>query len=365
MNSVIIVETPLQLLNAIEASFSLNLSNITLVIVTSPPFPKEVFSPILAFAKWKQIEFLYVVHNYSPLKLSFLGRAVSEQLNEYVKECRQAAKRRRFDRLAKRLVNVDTLVLGSYLSGYMRHLANKLRPRKLYLVDDGTDTLRVSNLRREQAVPEGIQQLPYWRKLKNLIRTSFVDWDTRQADSATFFTSYKLTLIPEDTLIRNDHSFLKSMLNHSGVLSEVYFLGQPLVEDGYLQREDYLAYISRISQYYRSRTLIYVTHKRESQQMIDAVRNMGLQVRTFNLPIELQILQGGIPSELASFFCSALDNCFLIFGDNLSIKAFRIQPKHLNPGCEFVQDIYDHFSRNVGPNFNIVPLQGNTAGPWD
>jgi hypothetical protein len=99
--------------------------------------------------------------------------------------------------------------------------------------------------------------------------------------------------------------------------------------------------------------------------MIDAVRKMGLQVRTFNLPIEVQILQGGIPSELASFFCSALDNCFLIFGDNLNIKAFRIQQKHLNPGCEFVQDIYDHFSRNVGPNFNIVHLQGNMTGPWD
>ena len=67
--------------------------------------------------------------------------------------------------------------------------------------------------------------------------------------------------------------------------------------------------------------------------MIDAIRKMGVPVISFRLPIEVQLLQDGIPSELASFFCSALDNCQMIFGDKLSIKAFRIQQGKFFAGC--------------------------------
>ena len=356
MSSVVIVETPLQMLNAIEASFSLNLGNTILVIITSPPFPEEVFRPLLAFTKWHRIIFFHLIHHAPVFNSSILGKTISERLNEYLKECRQLAKRRKFDNLIKPMANVENLVIGNYLSGYMRHCANRLRPRHLYLIDDGTDTLRVAKLRTEQEVHDDEGQLSCFRKFKNIIRASFVDWDIRQASSLTFFTSYNLGLKPGDRLVRNEYSFFRSMLKQSELRNEVYFLGQPLAEDGYLYKEEYLSYISKIAQYYGGRKLIYVTHKRESSQMIDAIRKMGLPVTSFRLPIEVQLLQDGMPSELASFFCSALDNCRMIFGDKLSIKAFRIEQGKFFAGCEFVQDIYDYISKNVGPNFEIVYL---------
>ncbi len=158
MSSVVIVETPLQMLNAIEASFSLNLGDTILVIITSPPFPEEVFRPLLAFTKWNRIIFFHLIHHAPAVNLSILGKTTSERLNEYLKECRQLAKRRKLESLIKTLANVENLVIGNYLSGYMRHFANRLRPRHLYLVDDGTDTLRVAKLRTEQEVPFSMKE---------------------------------------------------------------------------------------------------------------------------------------------------------------------------------------------------------------
>ena len=125
------------------------------------------------------------------------------------------------------MANVENLVIGNYLSGYMRHFANRLRPRHLYLVDDGTDTPRVARLRTEQEVPVDEGQLSCFRKFKNIIRASFIDWDMRQANSVTFFTSYNLGLKPEDRLVRNEYVFFRSMLKQSALRNEVYFLDSP------------------------------------------------------------------------------------------------------------------------------------------
>ena len=246
MKSVFVVATPLQMLNAIEANHSLGLRGITLVIILSEPFPKHVFYPLLSFADWERIIYMSVSHRYDPIDLSFAGEAFSNGINEYLKELKQFSRRQKFESLVRSLGHVDSLVLGNYLEGFMRHLGNAVNPRRLYLIDDGTDILRINEMRSDLRSSPVESHPTLARKFKNLIMNRFVNWNNRQADSVTFFSSYDLLVRDGDILIKNNYEFFRSRMTNCSPSDEVYFLGQPLVEDGYLSQERYNAYLKKI-----------------------------------------------------------------------------------------------------------------------
>ena len=357
MRTIFVVETPLQMLNAIEAKHALDLGECWLVVILSDPFPEKVFLPLLAFADWKGVEYLHVTHRFNPVNLDWLGRSVSERLNEYVKESRQLIKHLRFDRLAARWGDVDNVVLGNLFAGYMQHLANRVRSDRVYLVDDGTDTLRVNTLRQRNpaAVPAPAHVSPL-RRAKDRFRRAFLDWDTSPVDSVTFFTSYNLETRPEDRSIKNDYGFWRSRLENAPRRDAVYFLGQPLVEDGYLGPDTYLDALADVVAFYAGENFVYLTHRRESQANVEAIKARGISVGSFELPIELQMLTDGIPKELASFFSTALDNGRIIFGSAMPVTAFRIPRGKFIPGHEFVDDIYDYFNASSGTHFRVLAL---------
>lgn len=355
MNNVAVVKTPLQLLNAIEAKYFLGLNNVLLVVIISEPFPEMVFRPLLRFAEWRKVEYLSGTHVFGKCDVKCLGDAVSSRVNEYIKEFNQLMTRQRFDFLFWQVGRVDNLILGGYLANYMRHIAQIIGPRKLYLVDDGTDTLRVNSLRHEKAVSGEKRSLSFLRKVKNRFREVYVDWNSRQAESVVFFSSYDIALINKDSLIKNDYSFFRSKINQSDIRNEIYFLGQPLVEDGYVSMQTYHESLKKIKDIYFDYNFLYIPHKRECKCNVDKIKKIGFNVKTFLVPIEIQFLNE-MPFEVSSFFCSALDNCRIIFGEKLRIKAFKINPSKLYTGCEFVEEIYDYFGRYVGKNFEIIFL---------
>lgn len=356
MRSVFIVETPLQLLNAIEAKHSLDLGECFLILILSDPFPEQVFRPLLNLADWKNVDCIWLSHRFDPINLQWLGKPLSHRLNEYVKESKQLVKRLKFDKLSSNCAEIDNLVLGNLLQGYMQHLANLIKARRVYLLDDGTDTLRVNASRKRIEPDPTFVPGSLLRRAKNCIRRVLLDWDVREIRSVTFFTSYDLDLSPKDSYIRNNYTFWRERLKTSATKDVVYFLGQPLVEDGYLAQENYLAALTKIVKHYAGQNILYLTHRREAEANVEAIRGMGFRVGRFDLPIEVQMLNEEMPSELSSFFSSALDNSRIIFGANVKVTAFRIDQKCFLPGCEFVEEIYEYFRTHSEPAFRVINL---------
>mgnify|MGYP001604586890 FL=1 len=357
IRSVFIVETPLQMLNAIEAKHSLDLGECVLILILSDPFPEQVFRPLLALADWENVECIWLSHGFRPIDLRWLGKSLSHQLNEYLKESKQLIKHLKFDKLSTRLGSIDNLVLGNFLQGYMQHFANRVNAKQIYLLDDGTDTLRVNARRRSQELGSAaVVRGSLLRRVKNRLRRAHLDWDVREVNSVTFFTSYDLDLSPRDNCVRNSYAFLRQRLKTKRAYDGVYFLGQPLVEDGYLAQENYLAALTKIVKYYAGQNILYLTHRREAKANVEAIREMGICVGRFDLPIEVQMLNEGMPSELSSFFSSALDNSRVIFGRNIKVTAFRIDQSHFYPGLEFLDETYDYLHAYSGPDFRVISL---------
>jgi hypothetical protein len=259
------------------------------------------------------------------------------------------------------LGEIDNLFLGNLLQGHMQHIANRAKAKHIYLLDDGTDTLRVHALRNGPESDPAICELSLLRRAKNLVRKALIDWDVRRIDSVTFFTSYELIVRPEDRFVRNSYAYWRKRQKNVPRREVVYFVGQPLVEDGYLTPAAYLDALARIIAHYRGRQLLYLTHRREAKANVAAIRAMGIAVTNFELPIEVEMLLGSMPRELSSFFSSALDNSRIMFGGNLKVTAFRINRGRFNPGHEFVDAIYDYLGAHSGPDFNVVDLYQTTA----
>lgn len=365
MPSVFVVETPLQMVNATEAKHCLGLGDCCLVIMLSEPFPKRAFQPLLSFGGWKSIRYISVSHRYKPLNLKWLGASAADAINEYIKESKQLLKRFAFDRLARRLGKADNLVVGNLFAQYIQHLANRVHAQRIYLLDDGTDTLRVNSLRKNSAHHVVPNRVSFIRWIKDHVRTAFIDWDIRQKESVTFFSSYELDVKPGDDYIRNTYAFWRQRSKEAVRRDAVFFLGQPLVEDGYLSTNAYVNLLTEVIKFYQGKSVVYLTHRRETKAKLEALKAIGLTVDSFDLPIEVHMLTKELPEELASFFSSALDNSRIIFGDRLSVTAFRIGEHLFKPGHEFVAEIYHYLGTQSGPNFRVWDLQPSASDAWD
>jgi hypothetical protein len=353
------------MINAIEARHSLDLGECFLVVLLSAPFPEQVFRPLLPLAAWENVEYIWLSHQFHPIDLRWLGKSLSHQLNEYIKESKQLVKHIKFDKLSTRFGSIDNLVLGNLFQGYMQHLANRVKAKRIYLLDDGTDTLRVNEGRRsEKPGSSAVVRGSLLRKAKNHLRRTYLDWDIKVINSVTFFTSFDLDLDMRDCCVKNEYAYLRQRCKVTPVNGGVYFLGEPLVEDGYLSQDIYLDALTKIVKFYAGKKFLYVPHWREAKANIKFIRAMNIDIKRFALPIEVQMATEHMPEELASFFSSALDNSRIIFGTNVKVTAFQIDRKCFLPGCEFVEEVYEYFRSHSGPHFRIMNLWEIVGSSW-
>src|SRR2546430_696208 len=78
------------------------------------------------------------------------------------------------------------------------------------------------------------------------LRRALVDWDASVAAHVVFYSSYELSARPGDQLIRHGFERIRKLMGDSQRTDEVYVLGQPLVQDTYLDDETYLSYLGQI-----------------------------------------------------------------------------------------------------------------------
>lgn len=355
--NIYIVETRLQLVNATEAKHKFESIYNVLIIFYSKMSPIEAFQPLLVNENWTKIIYFQISDRVYRPGMTTSSSTLFGVIQEYFNTLKQFKRRRRLDAMLDALPNADALFLGNYLIPYMRHSATRLKYRKLVALDDGTDTLRINDLRKRNCFGENFRErVPIWKSIKSYIRKEYIDWTLFDEHELCFFSTYDLEVKKSDSLITNNYEHLRRRLNNQRVVNEVYFLGEPLCEDGYISDIVYSKYLTRIQQYFAGQKFIYVPHPRESNDKVTNISaKHGFPVRRFNVPIEIQLILGEQqPIVLASFFSTALDNCRLIFGQRLAIKAFYIDRQDLNVGYDFIYDIYDYLDSKITYNFDVL-----------
>ncbi len=352
--NVFIIETPHQLLNAIEATHSLKLSDNYLIIITSDSYSKDTYSPLIQAESWKTVH--YVSQEITCKNAIHRGLKYHkwQRVRGYLHQYELRAFRKRLDAIACSLGNAQNICLGNYWIAYMRHFANVLQHQRLYLLDDGTQTLQINDRR---ARGSSFEQYTNLQRLKlNLIKT-LIGINDQQATSVTFFTTYDLETKGEDQVIKHDYSYLRSLAGAVPSSEEVFFLGSELREEG-ITLECYLDYFKKVLRYFEGEKIVYVMHQRESSEQIAYIKEtLGVRVTHFGIPIEYQLtLRQTRPKILASFCSSALENCRVIFGDTLQIKSFYINPEDCRFNPDLIRDIYAYYESKNSYAFEVVRL---------
>lgn len=365
--NVYVIDTKYQLLNAIEATYALGLRNNHLFVVTHKSFKRADATPLIPLITWAQVRFIEMDVTSYAWDSTVFGRRIDSFLRTWYGRALHFQRMRRVSKAIKSVNNVNCLFLGHYwveYKFYMRHFANSIKHRTLYLIDDGTDTIDINERRKLAVAEDGITLLAPTGKLSSSnpiiqrIRHRYWDWNVAEAARLTFFTTYDLDIIKADKLIRNEYRFLRHLAVSASRTEEVYFLGQCMVGDAYMSEALYVRYLLAVKAYYSSEKVIYISHPRESAAMLARIReSVGFEVRRFNFPIEYELTaRGPIPRVVASFFSSALESCFHILGTEIKIVGFYVYPEHLLRMRSEVEGTYAYLEKRVGPNFDIIKL---------
>ncbi|HRE64692.1 MAG TPA: hypothetical protein PKU77_12955 [Ferruginibacter sp.] len=373
--NVFIIAAPYQVLSAIEAIQYFNCKNNILIILYIGLFSKKSFYKVIDKKYWDSIRFSNFFYYFSKYDFSKnRPKNISERLIELYLTFDQLRKRKFIDNLCKSIGFVENLFLGNYLIDYdlhMRHIANHVQYKSLFLIDVGTDTLRINRQRinenltissRSQKNFTHVEKKYTYLEsfsivaIKNKITSSLVEWDKNGVDKLTYFTCYPLRVNGKDQIVNNSYTYSKSLIKKLSRSQDIFFLGQPLVDQGYLNLESLIIYIKNIKNYFNGSSLIYVPHPRESKKYVKVIQNdIGIKIKKNIAPFEYEIVFGNSqPKCIAAFFTSALETCAAIFGDTIELLSFQLPQDCLLKDKDTIKKIYENFNSNN--NIKVIAL---------
>ena len=363
--NVFVVDTPHQLLNAIEAIHSLQLTNNHLLVVRAKDADQGRFMPLIKTSDWVTVSFPSPFIDSRGWVQKFFGTVANRWYCRYLHFQRMKT----LAKLAARFRHVEKLFLGHYFpkeKPFMRHLANTITYNTLYLLDDGTDTIEINKRRHriEGNVPEAsietsISRTSVWKTILTHLRARYWNWYLAEAPCVTFFTVYDLDVRKGDLLIKNDYSYLRSVvpLQRIYITDTVIFLGQ-CIDDGYLEMNAHLDFLSKVREYFAEEKFIYVAHPRESASCLNRVtENLQCEIWPSSSVIEHDLFSRGIkPKAVAGFVSSALITLAYLMDPDVEIVCFEIGPEHWLGWREDAVGVYNYLKTKAQQRVAIIPL---------
>jgi hypothetical protein len=350
--NVFLVETPHQLLNAMEAKSYFRLVDNNLIVIIKEEYSKDSYARLVAPNEWKSVFYVPVKGDPESGFLRNLRDHRIDRIRGYYRTYELYLLRKALDRLSASMGKVERIFVGNYWMEYMRHFANVTSHKELCLLDDGTGTLLINKMRRERWFQGNDKNRA---AIAQGIINSAIGLKDRHIEDVTFFTIYELEVRPGDSVVKHDYPYLRQKASERPLEDAVYFLGMTLIDEG-LSQEAYLDHLRRVKNHFNNENFVYVQHRGEPAEKLKIIkRQLNLEMRKFDVPIEYQIsVLGGRPKILASFCSSALENCRIIFGDLLDIKAFYIDPEDCPLRPDFIKDIYAYYGSKAGPKFEVI-----------
>lgn len=236
--------------------------------------------------------------------------------------------------------------IGSYTNFYhLGILAEYEDKAKLFLLYDGGQIIPVAKMRKTAN-----------HKVRNLPR-SFVKMGIKQpqVNSLNFVAPFKLSVSKSDSVkvLNNDARVKHPSLDES----QVYFVGQPLVDLEIVSKEFYLETLRLVKDKFPDKRLVYVPHPREDKNNLKHIQNI-MEIDFFEDIFEEKFLNSEIFAQtIISFYSSVLFNfCYLNAGTNLyaiNIPEANFLRKSIYHN---IQIIYAYIEQAKYHNLNILYL---------
>jgi hypothetical protein len=251
-----------------------------------------------------------------------------------------------------------SVFVGNFNEIFFQYVLRRLEKyTRQYLLDDGFASINISTQQRGAAIN--------WRKpitiynyfVKRLLGVA----NFKLNSQIVFFTVFELEKVKNvHVVVKNNFARLRNELSIAISLQEktVAFIGQPLVESGYLARSQYNLQILSLRAYYSSLgfDFIYFLHPAEN---VDELPKDFEKIPTEGA-LEIHMLkQTSVPRLFATCFSSACLNLNMLLGSRHEFHYWKLQhmPSYINSNM-----VYGYISAMSAPEVKLYHYEDVIKG---
>jgi len=296
IKSLLFVESPLQLLNANEAISEFNLKNYEVVVRLSNKKENDT-----------QIKYLIKYLNIQNIKYASI-RVDDKGITDYIKLLMY-----KYKYLIKK---VEKVFIGNYDSGFFKLIMKQFTKEQIILLDDGSKTLAIQ---------------------KQFSESNFYN----------LFTMYNVETMNNQLIYNNRYNKITTNLkNLKFNYDEILFLGMQLSEIGIITEKEYIRLVVEIANIYKNYTIIYVTHRGESESKLEKIKEIkNISIQNYSYPIELLgIFESSIPNKVISFYSTAVLTMKYIY--NIDAECFSFDYRN-SKYTDLIDEVYNYYRTEI------------------
>jgi len=334
--NLFLVKSPLQLLNAIEASDGFNAEKDILIIrSTSNQRTNTQMENLLDLKEWDRI---YRI-KYSVLPINFIKEFFL--LKKFIKS----------------QIVIDKVFIGDYRLLNFKIFPINLKHNKIFLLDDGTSTFTVQDFYLKDQKEYAEQS--YIEKLKKITAKYLFRFKIRLEEKIHLFTCYNISTHPGQEVVHNEYRYIKAYLQKKTLLkinrNKIYYIGAKYVEAKLMKEDIYLDLIVQVKNKFSDGKLIYVPHRGEKKSKLRRIMDLGISIEYFDNIVEIEFLfKDELPNVICGFTSSVLVNIPKIY-PQIHVLIFKVDSRSFKPSYrETVDNFYTRFQQSEGLNLTAI-----------
>ncbi len=312
---ILIHDSPLQVINSLEAVYSLGLDPLNcdwVCFLTSNSNSQKQVKEVADYFNLNTQTFTFNQNPYS-------------KINRFYK-LKSFLKTKKVDYILVSMLNVDLNV----------YAANLKKNAEVIFYDEGTHTLDLAQLKRMVLTPKS-GPAGFIKKALFRLRPTNLD---------KLFTVFhkQLAHLPID-ITPNNYSYIREHIQFKDKSNQVYIVGQHLYKKE-VHTSTFLDYLSNLKNKFSENKLYYIPHRHDSTEILEQIHLTGINIRHIQTCIELELLMKPmLPLQIIGFSSSALLNLKLIFGENIQVTTIRIDTRDIKKAYQDkMNQIYTTFS---------------------
>ena len=231
---------------------------------------------------------------------------------------------------------INNFYSSQYYSDFSLLIFNKLKPKKIILLDEGTASFRIARDRMNYDLH---------KNKRSLIKTVIYNNSICFPDTITFFSQYEFIIPKQDRLVR--YKFTKK--NILGKLKDdtVMILGTSMVETNLISLDYYLYLLKRIVSSIKSKNIVYYPHRKENKNKLKIIEKIVDETMKNNTPFEYYYEnEKNIPGKIISFASPVLTNLLSRYNLCPELVVCKFDINKLSLDKDIYKLIYDSYSKN-------------------
>ena len=338
-SALFLVQTPLHLLNALEAITKFNIASSTFFIVTSQNNEKwrsmiETLLPPAANTH-------FCIRNDHDIEKG--TKAYAQYIGKLKNECFDFV----FFADARLYIFVD--------------IVNSLRVEDSFLMDDGTGTLlAIHSLNKYGCYYDlSVSRSSERNKCIEATKIKYGLWNLSPVNYK-LFTVFDYQSCKYFDVVPNPMKQLQYV--HTNIDPEtIIFIGQPFVKINHMTESHYLQCLYEVGAFFKGKKIAYLPHPRDTQDFIDTLTKSGtFSIVNTQLTAEKYLMQcSPAPETVCGFLSTSLWN-IAKFQQGINVLSFKIPDelfnKHMSVNrsrssrvtdLEFIHLIYEYYKKRL------------------